>query len=141
MIFSARRGFAGSALGVSVAGAGDVNRDGFDDVIVGASRYEVAGVESGAAFVFLGGADGVSKNAAARIEGTQNEERFGAAVAGAGDVDGDGHADVIVGAPGHDAGQTDEGAAFVYLSEPGSLLALVSGAALLCALVGRPRAA
>jgi FG-GAP repeat protein/VCBS repeat protein len=125
---------AHSALGVSVTGAGDVDRDGYDDVVVGASQYEVDQVASGAAFLFLGSATGTSRHARASMEGSQNEERFGASVAGAGDVDGDGYADVIVGASGHDDGQSDEGAAFVYLPEPGLELSLAGGVVLLAGL-------
>jgi hypothetical protein len=119
---------------VSVAGAGDVDDDGYDDLLVGASLYHVAGIESGAAFLFAGGPNGPRPHSTVQMVGSQNEERFGATLAAAGDVDGDGHADVIVGAPGHDGGQTDEGAAFVYLPEPDARLALAAGAALIAAL-------
>ena len=129
-----------AALGVSVAGVGDVNRDGHVDVLVGASRYPVSATETGAAFVYLGGPAGASSHVTVRIEGSQNEERLGASVAGAGDVDGDGANDVIVGAPNHDAGQIDEGAAFVYLPEPHALLALAAGAVLVAALKRARRA-
>jgi hypothetical protein len=110
----------GAQLGNSVAGAGDVNGDGYADVIVGASEYDAGqGYGEGAAFVFLGSAwgivDGNPTTAAARLESDQADAQLGWSVAGAGDVNGDGYADVIVGAPRYDADESDEGAAFVFL--------------------------
>jgi hypothetical protein len=109
---------AGSQMGKSVAGAGDLNGDGYADVIVGAPRYDSGETYEGAAFVFLGSASGVSDlwgAGAARLESDQAGAELGTSVAGAGDVNGDGYADVIAGAHRYDAGETDEGAAFVYL--------------------------
>jgi len=109
--------FAG--LGQSVAAAGDVNGDGYDDVIVGASGYDAGQSDEGAAFVFLGSASGIADgnpvNAATQLESDQASALLGGSVSGAGDVNGDGYDDVIVGAAQYDAGQTDEGAAFVFL--------------------------
>ncbi len=110
---------AGAQMGRAVAGAGDVNGDGYGDVIVSAVNYDAGqGVGEGAAFVFLGSATGIAdgnpSTAAAQLESDQANARLGFSVAGAGDVNGDGYADVIVGANLYDAGQTDEGAAFVF---------------------------
>jgi len=105
-------------LGASVAGAGDLNGDGYDDVIVGAYRYDLENLR-GAAFVFLGGASGVADanpgTAAARIDSIQALDGLGLSIAGAGDVNGDGFDDVIVGAPGYSNGETYEGGAFTFL--------------------------
>jgi len=113
---------AGAQLGFSVAGAGDVNGDGFADVIVGSHLYDNGQTDEGAAFVYLGGAKGIVSgnpgNAAARLESNQASAQLGWSVAGAGDVNGDGYADVIVGAINYDDGETDEGAAFVFLGGP-----------------------
>ena len=115
----------GSGFGDSVASAGDVNGDGYADVIVGANTHDVGSGNEGAAFVFLGSATGVGNgdadNAHASLLGGQLDAFFGRSVASAGDVNSDGYADVIVGAPGYDNGQTDEGAAFVYLGSAGGI--------------------
>ncbi|MCI0581424.1 MAG: integrin alpha, partial [Chloroflexi bacterium] len=106
-------------LGVTVAGAGDVNGDGYADVIVGAYLYDAGQTDEGAAFVFVGSAAGIADgspvSAAAQLESDQAIAHLGVTVAGAGDVNGDGYADVIVGVYLYDAGQNDEGAVFVFL--------------------------
>jgi uncharacterized protein YciU (UPF0263 family) len=108
-----------------VAGAGDVNGDGYADVIVGASDYDAGETDEGAAFIFQGGAagiaDGSPATAAAQLEADQAFSWLGSSVSGAGDVNGDGYADVIVGATDYDAGKTDEGAAFVFLGGAGGV--------------------
>jgi hypothetical protein len=110
---------AGAAMGQSAASAGDVNRDGFADLIVGARAYDAGQVDEGAAFVFLGSAAGIANGspatASAQLESNQATALMGQSVASAGDVNGDGFADVIVGAHQFDSGQTNEGAAFVFL--------------------------
>jgi hypothetical protein len=95
------QGFA--FFGGSVASAGDVNGDGFQDAIIGASNYN--GV--GRALVYHGSASGLSKPPAWYAEGDQGNGSFGWSVATAGDVNADGFDDVIVGAFG-------QGKAFVY---------------------------
>ena len=106
-------------LGWSVAGAGDVNGDGYADVIVGAHDYDAGDLIEGAAFVFLGSATGIADGnpttAWAQLESDQVGALLGWSVAGAGDVNGDNLADVIVGALLFDAGERDGGAAFVFL--------------------------
>jgi len=113
---------AGANFGVSVSSAGDVNGDGYGDVIVGASRYTAGEADEGAAFVFLGSAAGIASGdpstAHAQLESDQANASFGVSVSSAGDVNGDGHGDVIVGANLYDAGEADEGAAFVFLGSP-----------------------
>jgi hypothetical protein len=112
-------------LGVHVADAGDVNGDGYADAIVGANLYDAGETDEGAAFVFLGSAsgiaDGEAANAATQLESNQSDSLFGRSVAGAGDVNGDGYADVIVGARLYDQDQNDEGAAFIFHGGPGGI--------------------
>ena len=105
---------AGAMLGSSVSGAGDVNGDGFDDVIVGASLYSNGELFEGAAYVYLGSVSGISTIPAVILESNQAGAMLGSSVSGAGDVNDDGWDDVIVGAPQYDDTETDEGVAFVY---------------------------
>ena len=105
---------AGAYLGYSVAGAGDVNGDGYDDVIVGAYGYDRGPDERGRRplcswGVPRGSPTGDPGTAAAQLESNQAEARLGWSVAGAGDVNGDGYDDVIVGAYEYDAGESGRG--------------------------------
>lgn len=101
-------------LGYSVSGAGDVNGDGYDDVVIGAYRYDNGETNEGVAFVYHGSATGISSTYSTVLECNQAGAWFGYSVAGAGDVNGDGYADIIVGSGSYDNGETDEGAAFIY---------------------------
>ena len=101
---------AGALFGSSVASAGDVNGDGYSDVIVGALGYS----HGGAAFVYHGSAGGLAMIASVQLESNQVYASFGNSVASAGDVNGDGYSDVIVGADRYDNGEDNEGAAFIY---------------------------
>ncbi|MGD8927177.1 MAG: Ig-like domain-containing protein [Thioalkalispiraceae bacterium] len=112
--WSASSGQGEANFGVSVAGAGDVNNDGFDDVIVGADSYDNGQTDEGAAFLYFGSAAGLALVPSWTGEIDQAGAGFGVAVAGAGDVNNDGFDDVIVGADRYDNGQTNEGAAFVF---------------------------
>jgi len=103
-----------ATFGTSVGTAGDVNGDGYSDVIVGAPNYDVAGVSVGAAFVFFGSDAGPGASPDWARYGDQEEAQFGASVGTAGDVNGDGYDDVIVGMPNLDENRTDVGAALVY---------------------------
>src|SRR5690606_31555460 len=110
-------------LGWAVASAGDVNGDGHADVTEGGPTFGQAG--DGAALVFHGGASGIADgrpaSEAGRLESNQPGAELGASVASAGDVNGDGYGDVIVGAPLYDDGQSNEGAAFVFHGGPGGI--------------------
>ena len=114
---------ANAWFGYSVATAGDVNGDGYADVIVGASNYDNGQTDEGRAFVYHGSAGGLSATPNWTAESNQASARFGYSVATAGDVNGDGYADVIVGALYYSNGQTSEGRAFVYHGSAGGLSA------------------
>ncbi len=111
-----------SALfGCSVSTAGDVNGDGYSDVIVGAHFYSNGQTYEGRAYVYHGSASGLSATASWIAESNQADVHFGYSVSTVGDVNGDGYSDVIVGAPGYTNGQTDEGRAYVYYGSSGGL--------------------
>jgi hypothetical protein len=105
---------ASTQYGWSVAGAGDVNGDGYSDVIVGANYYDNGQTDEGRAYVYHGSATGPNTSANWTTESNQASSEYGVCVASAGDVNGDGYSDVIVGANHYDNGQTDEGRAYVY---------------------------
>ena len=110
-------GGADALFGTSVAGPGDVNRDGYADLLVGAPGHSNGQSSEGRAALYLGSATGVGSTPSWTMESNQSGAQAGAAVAGAGDVNGDGFADLLVGAPFYDAGRTDNGR--VYLFEGG----------------------
>jgi len=115
---------AGGDFGYTVAAAGDVNGDGYSDVVVGAYGY---GSSTGRAYLFLGGASGLSTTASWTATGQNTGDQFGRAVATAGDVNGDGYADVLVGAAGY---TTNKGKAYLYLGGPSGLSATASWTAM-----------
>jgi hypothetical protein len=106
---------ANSFFGISVSTAGDVNKDGYADVIIGAHYFDNGETNEGRVFIYLGSASGLSKTPFFTAEGDQVNAFFGKAVACAGDVNRDGYSDVLIGAPGYDNGQINEGRAYLYL--------------------------
>jgi len=100
-------GQAGSRLGRSLATA-DVNGDGFGDLIVGAPGYDDDQANEGRVLVYHGSLGGLSATPDWMRHGNQRGAHFGAAVASAGDVNGDGYEDVIIGAPAADGGASGE---------------------------------
>ena len=101
----------------------DVDGDGYSDVAVGAPRHDGAARDAGRVYLYRGGAAAALETTAdAVLDGEAGSDSFGAALALA-DLDGDGFADLAVGAPFHDAGGRDAGRVYVYRGGPGGLAA------------------
>jgi hypothetical protein len=81
-------------FGSSVSGAGDINKDSFDDIIIGASAYDSS---TGKAYIFLGGAD-MDSIPDLQLNNFSDYDYFGSHVASAGDINFDGYTDLIVSA-------------------------------------------
>jgi hypothetical protein len=115
----------GDNFGRSVSGAGDVNRDGYADVIVGAVWNDPDNKgNAGSAYVYSGKDGSVLYT----FHGDSEIDLFGHSVSGAGDVNGDGYADIIVGAPWNDPDSKENaGSAYVYSVKDGSVLRTFHG--------------
>jgi hypothetical protein len=105
----------GDEAGVCVSGAGDVNADGHDDLLVGAWANGEAGMNAGAAYLVRGPVTGAFDLSLADVKlvGASPRELAGYGVSSAGDLDGDGRADVLVGAPGNAENGMTSGAAYL----------------------------
>jgi hypothetical protein len=104
-------------FGFAVARIGDVNDGGRDDFAVGAPSYDGSGTDDGRLYIWYG--ESLDAAPDVILEGGQAWTgyvggQFGFSVSAAGDVDGDGIDDLIVGAPYADAGASENGAAFIY---------------------------
>jgi hypothetical protein len=111
VIFTGETSF--NYFGNSVASAGDVNHDGFADVIIGAEDNSAAGFQAGRAYIYFGEAN-MDNSADVIFTGEAGLDNFGHCVSSAGDVNHDGFSDVIVGAYLNDGGGSDAGRAYLY---------------------------
>ncbi len=128
----------GDHAGITVSSAGDINGDGFDDVVVGAYSVDNGGSYAGASYVIFGKTTSVSGNFAAnfdlssldgtngfRIDG-QAGDYAGRSLAGAGDVNGDGIDDLLIGAYRAEPNGAYSGAAYVLFGRNTGFAATVS---------------
>jgi hypothetical protein len=131
-------GSSGDGAGISVASAGDLNGDGFADLIVGASG---AGrndeIQSGMSYVVFGKAAGFAANLdlasldgnnGFKLTGARSLYATGGSVASAGDINGDGFTDAIVGASGASPGYTDSGSSYVIYGKASGFAANIAPA-------------
>jgi hypothetical protein len=119
---------AGDRTGVSVSSAGDVNGDGFDDLIVGAVGTDPNGIYSGSSYVVFGKSGGFAATLnlstlngtnGFRLDGVAAGDRSGVSVSSAGDVNGDGFDDLIVGADLADPNGSTSGSSYVVFGKSG----------------------
>ena len=120
-VWTAESDVNGAYFGECVATAGDINGDGYSEIIVGSRLFSNGNSNEGAAMVYLGSSSGPLAPATWVVEGNQDGAQFGSWVGPAGDTNGDGYADIIVGAEYYDNGEADEGRAFVYLGSASGL--------------------
>ncbi|MEE4331472.1 MAG: integrin alpha [Wenzhouxiangella sp.] len=126
--------------GRAVARAGDINNDGIDDLIIGASGADPVGSNSGSTYVVFGKPNGfdpvvslstLDGSNGFRLDGAANGDRSGSAVSAAGDVNDDGVDDLLIGAPTADStGGTQAGSSYVVFGKPGIFDPVISLSAL-----------
>ena len=107
------------AFGWAVAGIGDINGDGYDDVAVGAPLNNSVGAEQGRVYVFFGG-NPMNAVVDLVLDGEVGGDHFGWSVSRGGDLNKDGKPDFLVGAPLANSPGLDAGAVYLYLGKNGT---------------------
>ena len=108
-------GRTGEMLGAVIAGAGDINGDGYGDVLVQAQKYKMDGFYAGAVYMFMGGGPMNNASDMLFIPGDSGGD-FGSAIAALGDVNNDGRPDIAIGSEGNTTSAAYmSGAVFVYM--------------------------
>ncbi len=111
-----------------MAGAGDVNDDGYDDFLVGAPYDDQGGSNAGATYLVLGPVGGEASlgDVGVKLRGNVTYDYAGRRMDGAGDVDGDGFDDVLVSAYYEDSGGAEAGAVHLFYGPVSADMALSS---------------
>ncbi|MBI1850142.1 MAG: FG-GAP repeat protein [Planctomycetes bacterium] len=124
VMFSIKGLVAGEQVGTSLAAAGDANRDGIPDMAIGSPEVTNGNLQRSGRVAIVSGASGQIH----RITGFEAEGELGYSVSGGYDFDGDGNADVVIGAPGcSPAGRPRAGCILVYSGFSGLLLTRIDG--------------
>jgi hypothetical protein len=113
---------ASDQAGKHVAGAGDVDDDGYADILVGAPNLDISATNEGGIYLYLGGDLGTVSDvhlydAHAVLSGEAGGDRVGEAATDAGDIDGDGLSDLLIGASGNDDAGTSAGKAYLVYGD------------------------
>lgn len=126
------RGAAGDYLGATLSKAGDVNNDGYDDMLLGAPRESTEGSYAGAVYLILGSSGllegSVEGVAVAKWTGEGIENFAGIGLSGGGDINNDGYDDIVIGAHGNSSAASDAGAAYLILGSSSPTSGSLSGA-------------
>ena len=101
-------------FGITVATAGDINGDGFSDIVVGAPYFDGGMFDSGIALLYPGSAERISGHHIWKVIGETFSAHLGHSVSTAGDVNGDGLSDIIVGAPRTRLQNVEMGRVYVF---------------------------
>ncbi|MDQ0465178.1 hypothetical protein QO010_002962 [Caulobacter ginsengisoli] len=126
---------AGEHAGLSVAGGGDLNGDGFDDLVIGAPDAGGYGAQVGAVYVVFGHAgpaprtlelSSLNGTNGFKVVGAALGDAVGSSVALGPDINHDGFADLVIGAPGTDFNGTDSGSVFVVTGHPGAFAPVIN---------------
>jgi hypothetical protein len=135
-------GAAGDNFGYSVTGAGDINKDGYADIAIGAPYVDNgASADTGAVYTFIAPLswNNTAANANFTNYGNASNDHFGWSV-DSGDFNKDGYSEVLVGAPGYDKPAQDAGQASVWrIPEFRDVLVPMAGTVAVVIMIRRPR--